>query len=125
MPEIYFETGTLTCPLAFSQNMAPCLRHNSIQRRQPESGPGTDFLGFKERLEDTRQCNGIDSHTAIRDGKYDVLPSRHRLAVYLEWPRNLPIFGLVDEQSAVLHRVPRIDRQIDNNLLQLPWSTLT
>jgi hypothetical protein len=37
----------------------------------------------------------------------------------------LPIFGLVDEQSAVLHRVPRIDRQIDNNLLQLPWSTLT
>jgi hypothetical protein len=32
----------------------------------------------------------------------------------------LPIFSLDDEQSAVLHRVPRIDRQIDNNLLQLP-----
>ena len=105
--------------------MASCLRHNSIQLGQAESGPGTDFLGRKERLEDMRQCNGIDSHTAIRDGKHDALPRRHRLADYLEWPRNLPIFGLDDEQSAVLHRVPRIDRQIDNNLLRPPWSTLT
>ena len=71
-----------------------------------------------------RQCNGIDSHTAIRDGKHDALPRRHRLADYLEWPRNLPIFGLDDEQSAVLHRVPRIDRQIDNNLLQLAFVDL-
>jgi hypothetical protein len=37
----------------------------------------------------------------------------------------LPIFGLDDEQSAVLHRVPRIDRQIDITCSNCPWSTLT
>ena len=100
--------------------MAACLRHNSTHRRQAESDRGTYFLGRKERLEDTRQCNEIDSQSAFRVGKYNVLPRLHRLTLYLEQPRNLTIFGLDDEQSAVLHRVPRIDRQIDNNLLQLP-----
>ena len=54
--------------------MAACLRHNSTHRRQAESDRGTYFLGRKERLKDTRQCNEIDSQNAIRDGKYDVLP---------------------------------------------------
>ena len=104
--------------------MAAYWGHDSINRRQTESGPATDFLGRKKRLEDTRQCLGIDSHPAIRDSEDNVLPRRHRLTVYLERSRDLPVFSLDNKRSAVLHRASRIDSQIDNDLLQLPLVNL-
>src|SRR5205814_7522568 len=95
------------------------LLDDSIDSRQPEARPFSLLFGCEEGLEDVDLGLGVHPVACITHGKHDVFSGRR-------WRVSTGIFvihgeipGFDDEFSAVRHRVSSIDRQVQDDLLDL------
>src|SRR5581483_6423908 len=91
---------------ALDPHLTAALLDDAVDRRQPESRPATRLLRRKERLEDARLRGGIHAHAGIANDQSDK-----RLA---HDPR------LDAQHTSGRHRVTRVDREIEQHLLDLP-----
>ena len=130
--EIDVEAGPLA-RLALDGDGAAALGHDTEDRRQPQPGPLADSLGREERLEDMRAHLIVHPDSAVLNRESQVVAGlepllgreevqatdlgavlRLRVVLGHDHPRRLD-----GELAAVGHRVPRVDAEVEDDLLDL------
>src|ERR1700733_619999 len=118
--QIDFECGAVI-GLAVNPDVAAALFYDAVYGGEAEAGAFAGFLGGKERFKDTSLGLGVHAAAGIGDGQHDVRTG-------FEFDDGV-LNGIIsveldtrsfDSQAAAAgHRVPGVDHQIQNNLLDL------
>jgi len=116
--QIDLERGP-TPGLAVDPDIAAGLFHDPVHGGEAQAGSLTKLLGGEERLEDMRLRFGIHPATGIAHGQHHKTP-RQGAAVAATVIRIEFDVGCLDYQLApVEHRIPSVDRQVHDDLLDL------
>ena len=95
------------------------LLDDAVDRGQAKAGAFADVLGGEERLEDLADDRRRNAGAGVGDFDQHVVRRRHALGVIaLAFARG-HIGGAHVQPAAVRHGVARIDREIDDHLLEL------
>src|SRR2546426_1032055 len=110
-----FRSGTDT-RLAVQRDLAAALLDDAVDGREPEARPPPRSFGREERLE--RASLDLRRHPATGVGHREHHIAAGGTVRVLEL-REVDIAGLDGEPAALAHRIARIDREIDDHLLDL------
>ena len=107
--------------LAGDGDEPPALVDDAVDRGQAEAGPFPDHLRGVERLEDVGQRLGIHPGAGIGRDEHDVHAWRRNLdAAGGRLPRIDPHGGGLERQRpAIRHRVARVQREVEQHLVEL------
>src|SRR5207248_2424302 len=104
---------------AVDENEAASLPDDTVDGRQAEPGAGPDLFRREKRLEDAGEMFVGDADSGIGDLYQHIVARRHELVSAAHRARLADIGGADRQGSAALHRVTRIDGQIDDDLFEL------
>ena len=113
-----FECGA-RIQLALDFDPAVMLFDDPVNRGQSESGALTDFLRGKERLEDFLQVLWINAAAGVGDSQADKFAGARLGIVSFVRFIHRDAGGRDNQLPAFRHRIARIDREIQNDLLEL------
>ncbi len=101
--------------------MAAALLHDAVGGGEAEAGAFPLTLRGEEGLEHPRQRRLVHAVPSVADRDHHVRPGSHQLALPGVTAAFQVDVGRLDHQAAAArHRVPRVHRQIDDHLLDLP-----
>ena len=110
--------GRAPARFAVDVNRALVVQDDAVGHGEAQAGAATDFLGREEGLEDPLADLGRHAVPGIGDAEDDV-------AAGLDFETRVPIrfaehrgAGLQEQRAAFRHRVPRIEAEIEQHLLQ-------
>ena len=96
------------------------LLDDPVDHRKAQPGALTHPLGGEEGLEDLLQVFGGDSRPAVDHPDHRIVARRHQRPVAAQGFDQGDRLGLDHDAAARRHRVPGVDHQVDQHLLQLP-----
>ena len=99
--------------------MAPGLVDDAVDRGQPKPGPTIVGLGREERLEHVLERGRVHAGPGVRHREQDVGPRDHVRVARGVRVVELHVGGLDRQLAAVGHRVAGVDREVDDDLLDL------
>ena len=103
---------------ALNVDLTAVFLHNAVDNRQAE--PGSVILGGKERIENVGEVFAFDPFATVSDrDAEDLRPIAVGLSKRGHPFRVLAGLGRHNEIAAVFHRVHGIDKEIQEDLLQL------
>ena len=105
--------------LAVDRHVAARLLDETVHHGKPETGPSTERLRGEERFECLADHVGRHADAGIADGEQHVLPGsdlgvRGGIAIV-----EISIRRLDRQPAAVRHRVARVDREVEQHVLEL------
>src|SRR5262249_14874032 len=105
--------------LAFDEDEAARLLDDAVDGGETKPGAGAHLLRREERLEDARQILAWNADAGVGHLDLHVFAGRHYLvgAPHRIFARH--VGGADGERAARRHGVPRIDGEIDDDLLEL------
>src|SRR5690606_6624064 len=98
---------------------AAVLAHRRVHRRQPQAGTLAEALGGIEGLEYVVQNVGMNARSGIAYGKADVVPGASQSRTLGVTRVEKEVARLEGEPASLGHRVARVDREVENDLLHL------
>ncbi len=100
-------------------NKAPHLGNAAIDHGQSQPGSLPDLFRREKWLKNAPQDIRRHSRPRIGHRNHHIIAWRHDLIAHLIGTISREVIRLYDQASAPLHRIPRINGQIDNALFQL------
>src|SRR5947209_17984945 len=95
------------------------LLDDAVDGREAEPGALADVLGGVEGVEDLVDDVGRDAAAGVLDLDQHVFPERHLLVLMLRAVAGADVRRAQREPATERHGVARIDREIDDHLLEL------
>ena len=105
--------------LAFSKDVAAGLLDDAVHRGQAKPCPLADLLGGEERIENLVDDLRRDARAGVGDFDQHVVGGRHALVAIRRAFLRGDVGGAHRELAAIRHGVARVDREIDDHLLEL------
>src|SRR6516162_4715984 len=105
--------------MAVDKHEAAGLFDDAVYRRQPEPGSGAQFLRRKKRIENAPDIAAGDPDAGIGYLDQHVVARRHHLVPAPLSLRRVKIHRANGQGPTAGHGVPSIDREVDDDLLEL------
>src|SRR5258708_2175051 len=96
---------------------APSLPHDAFDGCEAEPGASAWRLGREERLEDAPNYPLGDARSRVAHEERNVFAGRESLTVPAAED---DVLRFEQEAPAVRHRIPRVEREVDDDLLDVP-----
>ncbi len=105
--------------LAINRDVSSALLHDSVNGRQAKAGSFAFLFGRKEGFEDSSPHQFVDAGAGVADRQHDVGTGINTDVGARIFPVQLGVHSLDRQFATVRHRIPGVDDQVNQHLLNL------
>src|SRR5208282_2171559 len=116
--KIDLESRSVT-ELAINKDMSSALLDDAVDGGEAKTGAFAQLFGGEEGLKDAGDGGFIHAATGVADGEENVFSGRHALMLIGESGVEFLGASLENKLAAPGHSVARVDRQVDDDLVEL------